>query len=93
MLLKFREINGEFSSDRLTSFLTSQWTFLRSVLSCTFSSFRERVDYKFENAVTVIGLENVPDRQSIRRRLTANNVRNKVADYFLTDAGAFSWQM
>jgi hypothetical protein len=25
--------------------------------------------------------------------LTAKNVRNKVADYFITDAGASSWQM
>jgi hypothetical protein len=25
--------------------------------------------------------------------LTASNIRNKVADYFLTDAGDASWQM
>jgi len=25
--------------------------------------------------------------------LTAKNVRNKVADYLITDAGAVSWQM
>jgi hypothetical protein len=42
--------------------------------------------------MTVNGLEHVPDGQSIRRGLTAN-IRNKVADYFLTDAGAVPWQM
>ena len=55
--------------------------------------FRERVGYNFEDAVTVTGLEHVPDGQSKRRGLTANNVRNKVADYFLTDAGAVPWKM
>jgi hypothetical protein len=39
------------------------------------------------------GLENVPDGQAVRGGLRANSVRNKVADYFLTDAGAASWQM
>ena len=39
------------------------------------------------------GLEYVPDGQSVRGRLTANNVWNKVDDYFLTDAGAVPWQM
>jgi hypothetical protein len=44
--------------------------------------------------LTVTGLEDVPDGQgqSIREGLTANNVRNKAAD-FLTDAGAAFWQM
>ena len=35
-------------------------------------------------------LEDVPDGQSVRGGLTANTVRNKAADYFLTDAGAAS---
>jgi hypothetical protein len=41
----------------------------------------------------VTGLEDVSDGQSVRGGLTANSARNKVADYFLTDAGAASWQM
>jgi len=43
--------------------------------------------------MTVTGLEDVPDGQSVRWGLTANSVRNTVADYFLTDAGAVPWQM
>ena len=54
---------------------------------------RERDAYKFEDALTMTSLEDVPDGQSVRGGLTANNVRNRVADYFLTDAGAASWQM
>jgi hypothetical protein len=52
-----------------------------------------RDGYKFEDALTVTGLEDVPDGQSVRGGLTANSVRNKVADYFLTDTGASSWRM
>jgi len=40
--------------------------------------------------LTGTGLEDVPEEgQSVHGGLTANNIRNKVADYFLTDAGAF----
>jgi len=54
---------------------------------------RERDGYKFEDALRVTGLEDVPEGQSIRGGLTANNVRNKVANYYLIDAGAASWQI
>ena len=53
----------------------------------------ERDSYKFEDAMTVNGLEDVPDGQSEPRGLTANSVSNKAADYFLTGAGAVPWQM
>jgi hypothetical protein len=54
---------------------------------------RDRDGYKFEDALTVTGLEDIPDGQSVRGGLTANNIRNTVADYFLTDAEAVSWEM
>jgi hypothetical protein len=57
---------------------------------------RDRDGYKFEDAVTVTGLEDVADGQSVlggEGGLTANSVRNKVADYILTDAGAAAWEM
>ena len=55
--------------------------------------FRERDCYKFEDVLTVTGLEDVPEGKSVRGGLKANNVRNKVADYFITDSGAASWQV
>ena len=39
------------------------------------------------------GLEDVSDGQSVRGVVTGNSVRNTVANYFLTDARAASWQM
>ena len=54
---------------------------------------RERDGYKFEDTLRVTGLEDVPDGQSVHGELTVNSVRNKVTDYFLTDAGAASWQI
>jgi hypothetical protein len=56
------------------------------------NSVRERDCYKFEDALTVSGLEDAPYGQSVRGGFTANSVMNKVADYFLTEAGAASWQ-
>jgi hypothetical protein len=61
------------------------------------SFLRERDSYKNEDTMRVTGLENVPDGESVRGGgggwLTANNVRNKVADYLLTDSVALLWQM
>jgi hypothetical protein len=51
---------------------------------------RETDGYKFEDALKVTGLEDVLNGQSVRGGLTSNSVRNKVADYFVTDAGAVS---
>jgi hypothetical protein len=64
-----------------------------SVVLHNFVRERERDGYKFEDAPTVSSLEDVPDGQSVRGRLTANSVRNKAADYLVTDAVASSWQM
>jgi len=70
------------------SVMTLQWTLLRRVLFCTilFERERERDGYEFEDSLTVTGLEDVSDVQSVQGGwgLTANNVRNKVADYFVT---------
>jgi hypothetical protein len=51
----------------------------------------KREALRFEDAMTVTALEDVPYGQSVLRRLTANNVRNKADEYFLTDAGAVPW--
>jgi hypothetical protein len=65
------------------------------VMACAFlhNFVRERDGYKFEAVMTVTGLEDVPDGEPVRGGFTANSVRNKVAEYFLTDAGAVPWQM
>ena len=91
VLLEFWAINREFSSDRLMSVLTLQSSLLRPVLLCTILFLREIVISLC--SLTVTGLEDVPEGQSVRGGLMAKNVRNKVADYFLTDAGAASWHM
>jgi hypothetical protein len=54
---------------------------------------RARDSYKFEDALTETALEGASDGQSVRWGPTANNVRNKLADYFLTDARAASCEM
>jgi hypothetical protein len=41
--------------------------------------------------LTGTGLEDVSEGQSVLGGLTANNTRNKVAEYFLRDAGAASY--
>jgi hypothetical protein len=51
---------------------------LMPVLFCTII-FREQDEYKFEDALTATGLEDVPDGQLVRGGLTTNSVRNKVS--------------
>jgi len=79
-------INREFSSDVSPDFEVV--IVKASVVLHNFVCKRD--GYTFEDALTVTGLEDVPDGQSVRGGLTANSVRNKVADYFLTVAGAAS---
>ena len=73
------------------SVLTLQSSLLRPVLLCTILFLREMVISLC--SLTGTGFEDVSEGQSVRGGLTAKNVRNKVADYFVTGAGAASWQM
>ena len=57
----FLAIDGEFSSDRLMSVQTMQWTLLKPLLLCTVLFERERDNYSFEDTVIVTGLEDVPE--------------------------------
>jgi hypothetical protein len=69
------------------SVVTLQSSLLRPVCVVLHNFVRERDGYTFEEALTVTGLEDVPDGQSVRGGggLTKNNVKNKVVDCFLTD--------
>lgn len=51
-----------------------------------------RDGFNSEDALTVTGLERLPRTGSVRSGLSANNVRNKMADYFLTPVGSVPWQ-
>jgi hypothetical protein len=64
---------------------------LDTVKACVVLDYfvHQRDGYKFEGVMKVTGLEDAPDRQAVLWGLTANNLRNKIADYFLRDAGAF----
>ena len=74
--------------------VSSDFSFIIVKTSVVLHTFvLERDGYKFEDALTWTGLEDVPEGRSVRRGLTANSVRNKVADYFLRDAGTASWQV
>jgi hypothetical protein len=69
------------------SVLTLRWAFFKACV-VLHSFVREKNNYNFEDAMTVTGLEDVPDGLSVRGGLTEDNVRNQVDDCFLTDAGA-----
>ena len=51
------------------------------------------VGYGSEDALRVTGLLKMCLMNNQHVGLTANSVRNKVVDYFETDAGAASWRM
>ena len=86
VLLEYCAINREFSSDRLMSVLNLHSSLLRPVLFSTEMIISLKT-------LTVTDLEDVPDGHTVRGGITAKSVRNKVPNYFLTDAGATSWQM
>lgn len=54
---------------------------------------RDRDGYEIEDTMTITGLDDLRSEQTVRGGLTANNVRNVLAEYFLTDVGAVKWQM
>lgn len=54
---------------------------------------RDRDGILIEDTTTITGLEDLPREPTVRGSLSANNVRQMMCNYFLTDAGAVSWQM
>ncbi|XP_068082561.1 uncharacterized protein [Anabrus simplex] len=54
---------------------------------------RDRDGFETEDTMTITGLEDLPSEETARGGLGANNLRNVLADYFLTDIGAVKWQM
>lgn len=54
---------------------------------------RVRDGYQPEDTMTIFGLEDLSGEQVRRGGLAANNVRNILADYFMTEPGQVSWQL
>jgi hypothetical protein len=54
---------------------------------------RDRDGYRVEDTMTITGFEDLPRAQVVRGGLAANNIRNVLSDYFLTNVGAVKWQM
>jgi hypothetical protein len=48
---------------------------------------------RVEDTMTITGFEDLPRTQVVRGGLAANNIRNVLSDYFLTNVGALKWQM
>ena len=89
---EFWAINKEFSSDRLMSVQTLKSSLLSPVLFCTIFFAREMViNLKTLWQWLVLKMYLVDNQYA--GGVTVNSVRNKVADYFVTDAGAASSQI
>lgn len=55
---------------------------------------RDRDGYKFEDTLSITGLaDNEPGEDRSMTRGGAIHIRDKVADYFVSNAGAVSWQL
>lgn len=54
---------------------------------------RDRDGYEFNDTMVIRGWEDSDLTDEPMIRGGAMGIRNKLADYFLTDAGTLSWQM
>lgn len=54
---------------------------------------QERDGYQFKDTTTITGFNDVSAEPIVRGGATANNIRNMLADYFLTDVGSVNWQL
>lgn len=54
---------------------------------------RERDGYNFEDTMTVVGMNDLPQEANMQGGRAANSIRNVLSDYFLTEVGKISWQL
>lgn len=54
---------------------------------------RDRDGFLVDDTTSITGLEDLPREVNIRGGLTANNIRNTLCRYFMTNAGSVQWQM
>ncbi|CAH1974324.1 unnamed protein product [Acanthoscelides obtectus] len=54
---------------------------------------RDRDGYQVEDTDVIVGLDELPRERETRGGLPANNVRNILSDYFMSNVGALPWQM
>ncbi|XP_055840162.1 uncharacterized protein LOC129907800 [Episyrphus balteatus] len=54
---------------------------------------RLRDGYDFGDIMTINGLEDIASASQVQRETSGNNLRNVMADYFVTPAGSVSWQL
>lgn len=53
---------------------------------------RNRDGYLIEDTFTITGREDLPGEPTVRGGTTGNNIRNTLAEYFLTETESVSWQ-
>lgn len=54
---------------------------------------RDRDGYEVEDTMTITGLVDLPAEETVRGGISANNVRNTLADYFVNPVGSVEWQL